>query len=179
MMPPHKRSRLLDDVVPANRGQVIDGECKIVFPMIIEGATMNTNTAVTTEVHQELGAPARALNNPYGGARIEDDPYCAAETYRGVKLRYVEDPKHDGKVRVYVESPIDFRGRSSSPVTTHLWQAGRDGNSHPPYICFKEESAPSTYEAAKRMAEAWVRGNERYVATGEDITTALRNGKTL
>lgn len=116
--------------------------------------------------------------NPFGG-RVEADAYCAIENYRGVTLRYTDDPRRPGKVRVYVETSINWGGRNSSAHISHLWPANHDGSSHPPYLCIKEQFAPSTYEEAKKQAEAWVRGTANYLVTGEDITSALSCGKTL
>ena len=179
-MSPHKRADFILDT-SAMRGQIVDGE--IVSTTIFKDHMMPPSIATyqltTSAVVVPDQAPVRAIN-PFGGARIENDPYCAVETYRGVKLRYVDDPARPGKVRVYVETPIDFRGRSSGAATTHLWPQGHDGPANqPPHLCLKAEHAPSTYEAAKGVAEQWVRGTQHYIATGEDISTALRNGKTL
>lgn len=117
--------------------------------------------------------------SPFGGARVEPDVYCAVETYRGVALRFTEDPKRPGAVRVYVESPIDWKGRDSSAHPTHLWPTGHDGRPHPPYLCIKAEHAPTSYEKAKGLAETWVRGTQHYIATGRTITDRINNGETI
>ena len=127
----------------------------------------------------ESGAHPSPAVSPFGGARIEPDVYCAVDTYKGMTLRYTEDPKRPGAVRVYVETPIDWKGRDSSAHPTHLWPAGHDGRPHPPYLCIKEEFAPKTYSEAKQAAETWVRGTQHYIATGRDISTRIRNGETI
>lgn len=126
---------------------------------------------------QPHAQPARGIKVVRAG-RIEPDAYCA-EIYRNVQLRYVHDPKNAGKVRVYVESEIDWKGRNQSAHVSHLWPRNHDGNFHPPYICFKSDFAPSTYEEAKKLAEGWVRGTERYIATGECISDQVRRLGTL
>ena len=140
--------------------------------------TFNSNHGYTTDACGSAIEPTY-VTSPFGGARVEPDVYCAVETYKGVALRYTEDPKRPGAVRVYVESPIDWKGRSSSPHPTHLWEAGHDGTSHPPYVCIKAECAPKTYEEAKKGAEAWVRGTQHYIATGQTISERIARGETI
>ena len=141
---------------------------------------LSPHPAHATGLSHPVGVDAVAHPvSPFGGARIEPDVYCAVEIYRGVALRYTEDPKRPGAVRVYVESPIDWRGRSSSPHPTHLWEAGHDGGNHPPYLCITDEFAPKTYADAKKGAEAWVRGTQHYIATGKTISERIERGETI
>lgn len=150
--------------------------------------------SVATQHHlavhaQTVGANATPANrlqhvpdriaSGHSGARVEPDVYCGTETYRGVALRYTQDPLRPGAVRVYVESPIDWKGRDSSPHPTHLWGAGHDGRPHPPYLCIKAEFAPKSYEAAKKAAEQWIRGTEHYIASGRTISERIANGETI
>jgi len=162
-------------------GQVIDVEARTLF---VGGGNTNHAGGLVPILGEEIGeAPAKISaqtgENPFGSARIEPDAYHAVENYRGVALRYCEDPKRPGAVRVYVESPIDWNGRSNSAHTTHLWPAGHDGRSHPPYVCIKDEFAPKSYEDAKKGAETWVRGTQHYIATGETISERLARGETI
>lgn len=102
--------------------------------------------------------------------RVAADAYHAAERYGDFLLRYVWDPGHAGRVRVYVESHPDYRGRDHSAVAAHLWPA-RDGI--PAHICFKADYAPCTYEEAKRLAELWCDLTVRYIATGMTISDQI------
>lgn len=179
MMSPSKMAEMSGwDYQP---GEVIDVKVR---SLIVGGATPNLTGSCVPVQQQEMSvAPLKdapqVATNPFGGARIEPDAYHAVENYRGVSLRYCEDPKRPGAVRVYVESTIDWNGRSSSAHTTHLWPAGHDGRAHPPYICVKDEYAPKNYEAAKKGAEMWVRGTQHYIATGQTISERLARGETI
>jgi hypothetical protein len=176
MMAPHKHDAHPFSGWATPKTEVIDVPFKIV------SQPPESEYPVTVELilpHSVSPEQTGESASPFGGARIEEDAYHAIDVVDGVKLRYVEDPKRAGKVRVYIETPIDWKGRSSSAPTTHLWPANYDGGTHPPYLCIKAEHAPSTYEAAKVQAEKWVRGTKNYIATGEDITTAINRGKSL
>ena len=75
----------------------------------------------------------------------------STENYGGYKFRYVHDNKSSGKVKVYVEGGSNSR-------TKHMYK-GKNGS--PPYICFKENSKPSSYNKARSLAHNWARMNNR------------------
>jgi len=52
----------------------------------------------------------------------------------------------------------------------HMWPAS-DGV--PPYICFKQEFAPTTYERARQLAEQWVNLTWGYITTGRTISEQI------
>lgn len=168
------------DVLGVQARQLFNSPSKLTTSQLTVVDPPSSNPVHTNEHDRLINGEAVAFPvSPFGGARIEPDVYCAVETYRGVALRYTEDPKRPGAVRVYVESPIDWRGRSSSPHPTHLWEAGHDGGNHPPYLCIKEEFSPKTYAEAKKGAEAWVRGTQHYISTGKTISERIERGETI
>lgn len=75
----------------------------------------------------------------------------STENYRGYKFRYVKDNESRGKVKVYVEEGADSE-------TEHMYE-GKNGS--PPYICFKEESKPSSHSSARSLAHKWADMNKR------------------
>jgi len=75
----------------------------------------------------------------------------STEHYRGYNFRYTHDNESSGKVKVYVEKGGDSQ-------TEHMYSGD---NGSPPYICFKEDSKPSSYSDAKSLAHRWADMNRR------------------
>ena len=101
--------------------------------------------------------------------RVVSSSYHSFEQYRSFSLRYCSDPEWSGTVRVYVEhhpSP-DYGGQDTGVQTIHMWPAS---GGVPPYICFKREFAPTTYERARQLAEKWVDCTWVYIASGRTIS---------
>lgn len=130
---------------------------------------------VAVNLEPAPAAPPVSFHDGYRGARLEPDVYHAVEPYRGFGFRYVNDPQSSGKVRVYVEQhpDLNYRGRDSGSHTTHLWPAGHDGVSHPPYLCIKQEYKPASFERAQELAHKWADLTLVYLATGKNISQQL------
>lgn len=81
------------------------------------------------------------------------------------QFRYVQDVVTPGKVRVYIEEQPSYQGQSEDAHATH--RRTTDVPDAPPYICFKEESKPSTLDEARTRAREWIDYTDRYIETGE------------
>jgi hypothetical protein len=100
----------------------------------------------------------------------------STERYKNFVFRYVRDPKTVGAVRVYVEDQPSYGGRSTAPATIHRWPDNHDGNSHPPYICFKDGSKPTTFDDAQHKAHRWADLTLEYVRTGVGLSEQITSG---
>ena len=98
------------------------------------------------------------------------------EYYGAFKFRYVEDYITPGAVRIYIEYEPSYDIRNMSTLITHRWPANRDGFTHPPYICIKEEFKPKSQEAATKLAHDWADRTWQYILTGISISEQIRKG---
>ena len=98
------------------------------------------------------------------------------EQYRSFTFRYVKDHKSPGTVRIYLEGEPSYGLQNKDSRTTHRWPADKDGFSHPPYICIKDEFKPRSIEDAMKMAHDWADRTLRYIQTGVSISEQIKRG---
>ena len=119
-------------------------------------------------------APGKEALNTHKN-KILPDAYHALEDYRGFRFRYCWDPVWKNKIRVYVErhAAPDYDGRDASAHLIHMWP--QNGNA-PPYICFKEQFAPTSLDGemgARAFAQKWADLTLIYASTGRTISEQI------
>lgn len=97
----------------------------------------------------------------------------STENYRGFKFRYVKENKRNNNVKVYLENKPSYQGRSTKSSIIHLYPGSKGS---PPYICFKQNSKPTSLSEAKKLAHKWADMTKTYISTGVSISDQIKKG---